>query len=124
MEARAHRDLKQRDRNHGVQHGIYITDWNGAGKDSILTASFSGIDLFQLGKDGKWNRTEISKGDPAPWPKGGSSDVAAGQLNGMRFLAAIEPWHGNEVAIYRSVGGEWKRNVIDNALVNGHTVDR
>ncbi|MDQ6665285.1 MAG: hypothetical protein M3Z23_12930 [Acidobacteriota bacterium] len=65
-------DLKQRDRNQGVQHGIYITDWDGAGKDSILTASFSGIDLFQLGKDGKWNRTEISKGDPAPWPKGGS----------------------------------------------------
>jgi len=118
------------DQNEGVQHGIYIVDWDGSGKDSILTASFSGIDLYQWNnqwsnpwsKNGKWTRTEISKGDPAPWPKGGSSDVAAGRLNGTRFLAAIEPWHGNEIAIYRSARSEWKRTVIDDALVNGHTI--
>jgi hypothetical protein len=30
-----------------------------------------------------------------------------------RFLAAIEPWHGNQVAIYRQNDGAWQRRVID-----------
>ena len=34
-------------------------------------------------------RTEIAKGDPAPWPKSGSSDVSVGHLGKSRFLAAI-----------------------------------
>ena len=66
--------------NSGVVHGIYIVDWDGDGRDEILTASFSGIHLFKLGKDGRWTRTEIAKGDPAPWPKSGSSDMAVGHL--------------------------------------------
>ena len=93
------------DANSGVVHGIYIVDWDGDGRDDILTASFAGIHLFQLGKDGKWTRTEIAKGDPAAWPKSGSSDVAVGMLGKQRYLAAIEPWHGNQVAIYRQRDG-------------------
>ncbi len=110
------------EQNEGVEHGIYVTDWDGKGRESILTASFSGIHLFSFGKDGKWSRTEIAKGDPAPWPKGGSSDVAVGKLGGSRFLAAIEPWHGNKVAIYRPDAGVWNRTVIDESLVEGHTI--
>src|SRR5580704_8175764 len=89
----------------GVEHGIYITDWDANGREAILTASFIGIHLFRLGKDGAWRRTELAKGDPAPWPKSGSSDVSVGWLGSKpaktRFLAAIEPWHGNEVSVYR-----------------------
>ena len=110
------------DENEGVEHGIYVTDWDGNGREGILTASFVGIHLFRFGKDGKWSRTEISKGDPAPWPKSGSSDVAVGKLGRERFLAAIEPWHGNKVAIYRPEGAAWKRTVIDDSLVEGHTI--
>ncbi len=110
------------DENTGVVHGIYIFDWDGDGRDEILTASFTGIHLFKLGKNGAWTRTEIARGDPAPWPKSGSSDVAVGHLGAERFLATIEPWHGNEVAIYRQHAGEWKREVIDNSLVQGHTI--
>ena len=87
----------------GVVHGIYIVDWDGDGHDEILTASFVGIHLYTLGADGRWSRTEITKGDPSPWPKSGSSDVAVGRLEKRRFLAAIEPWHGNQVAIYRDI---------------------
>ncbi len=108
--------------NSGVVHGIYIIDWDGDGRDEILTASFNGIHLFKLGKDGRWSRTEIAKGDPAAWPKSGSSDVAVGQLGKTRFLAAIEPWHGNQVSIYRQKGTEWSRQVIDASLVDGHTI--
>ena len=87
--------------NSGVVHGVWVMDWDGDGRDEILTASFTGIHLFKLGKDGKWSRTEIAKGDPAEWPKSGSSDIAVGMLGKERYLAAIEPWHGNKVAIYR-----------------------
>ena len=108
--------------NSGVVHGIFITDWDGDKRDEILTASFTGIHLFKFGKDGRWTRTEIAKGDPAAWPKSGSSDVAVGHLGKTRFLAAIEPWHGNQVAVYRQQGQRWDRQVIDDSLVDGHTI--
>ncbi len=111
----------------GVQHGIFITDWDREGHDAILTASFLGIHLLRLGKDGVWTRTELAKGDPAPWPKSGSSDVTTGWLGTKpaktRYLAAIEPWHGNKVAVYRSdKKGVWQRQVIDEAFDQGHTI--
>ncbi|MCL4402568.1 MAG: VCBS repeat-containing protein [Acidobacteria bacterium] len=110
------------DENRGVVHGVLITDWDGDGRDEILTASFVGIHLFKLGPDGRWKRTEIAQGDPAPWPKSGSSDIAVGRSGAARFLAAIEPWHGNQVAIYRQRNGAWQRSVIDDSLVDGHTI--
>jgi hypothetical protein len=110
------------DENEGVVHGIYITDWDGDGKQDIITASFVGIHVFRLGKDGKWTRTEIAKGDPSPWPKSGSSDVTVGKAGPMRFVAAVEPWHGNQVAVYLEKKSTWLRNVIDTALVDGHTI--
>ena len=108
--------------NLGVMHGVSILKWNPKDKrDSILTASFSGIHLFQLTAKG-WTRTEISKGDPSACPKCGSSDVAVGRLGTKRFLAAIEAWHGNQVSIYTKEGKGWKRQTIDDSLVDGHTI--
>jgi hypothetical protein len=107
--------------NEGIQHGITIVDWDGKGRDSILTTSFSGIDLYRLLKD-KWIRAEISKGNPDPWPKTGSSDVAVGHTGKQRFLAAIEPWHGNQVVVYTDHRGQWRREVIDDSLLDAHTI--
>jgi hypothetical protein len=110
------------DANEGVQHGIFVIDWDGDGHDGILTGSFSGIDLYQFKRNRHWKRTEITKGRPAACPKCGTSDVAVGSLGGERFIAAIEPWHGNEVAIYRKGRQGWKRLVIDDTIVEGHTI--
>ncbi len=105
--------------NEGVQHGIFVTRWMpGDSRDSILTASFSGIHLLRYA-GGKWTRTELSRGDQAACPKCGASDVTLGQWGGKRFLAAIEPWHGNQVTVYPA-GGE--RLVIDDSLSDGHTI--
>ena len=41
-----------------------------------------------------------------------------GHLGKQRFLAAIEPWHGNKIAVY--VNG--KREVIDDTLLDAHTI--
>ena len=85
-----------------------------------------------LARTARGRRTELTKGDPSSWPNCGSSDVTVGSLGGKastggkaktRFLAAIEPWHGNEVAVYRQdIKGKWQRQVIDDALVQGHTI--
>ena len=111
------------DEEQGVVHGIYVTDWDHNGRDAILIGSFLGIHLYRFGRDGKWSRTEIAKGNPAPWPKSGTSDIAVGKLGSERFLAAIEPWHGNEVVIYRDRASSWNREVIDDTLLDSHTIE-
>jgi hypothetical protein len=45
-----------------------------------------------------------------------------GHLGSARFLAAIEPWHGNQVVVYTEKDSQWKREVIDDSLVDGHTI--
>ena len=100
----------------GLVHGLTITP------DGILTAGFNGIMRYQLGKDGKWSRTLLTPGDPSPWPKSGSSDVAVGKLGNEKFITAIEPWHGNQVAVYRAQDSTWQRKVIDDSLLDGHTI--
>jgi mannose-6-phosphate isomerase-like protein (cupin superfamily) len=109
------------DADEGVVHGIYPTDWNGDRHDSLLSASFRGVHVLQFDR-GRWTRTEVTKGDPEAWPKSGSSDVAVGRLGSERFLVTLEPWHGNDVVIYRKDGTAWKRHVIDDSIVDGHTI--
>jgi len=93
--------------NEGVVHGIYVDG------RAILTASFLGIHRHELrGRD--WTREEVAKGDPAPWPKSGSSDVAIGR----GFMAAIEPWHGGQVVVYEKN----ERHAIDDTLDQGHSI--
>lgn len=106
----------------GVLHSIYPVDWDGDKHQELLTASFLGLRLFRRLPDGRWRSTQISKGTPEPCPKCGSSEVVMGHLGKRRFLAAIEPWHGHQVTIYREQKGTWQRNVIDDSFQNGHAL--
>jgi len=106
----------------GVLHGILIADWDNDGRDDILTASFLGVDLFILGKNKQWRQTKLVNGNPDPWPKSGSSEIAIGHLGRDRFLATIEPWHGNQVVVYSQRGRAWNRQVIDSGLNDGHVL--
>jgi hypothetical protein len=45
-----------------------------------------------------------------------------GHVAGERFIATIEPWHGNEVVVYRRRGDTWRRHVIDESVVDAHTI--
>jgi hypothetical protein len=106
----------------GILHGITILDADQDGREDIWTASFLGVDVFRFGKDAKWLRTNLTKGDPSPWPKSGVSEIAAGMLSKERFLTTIEPWHGNQVAVYRFGKTGWERLIIDDTLNDGHTL--
>ncbi|MEZ5394341.1 MAG: VCBS repeat-containing protein [Bryobacterales bacterium] len=104
----------------GVVHGMYEADWNGP---VILTAAMGGVVRFRLGKDGVWERRLLVRGDPRERPNDGASEIRLGKLGGERFLATIEPWHGNQVVVYRHEGhGEWPRLVLDDTLEDGHAV--
>ena len=45
-----------------------------------------------------------------------------GHLGRERFFATIEPWHGNQVVVYRQEKDAWTRTVIDAAITDGHTL--
>jgi hypothetical protein len=111
---------------HGVVHAIEPI--RGAFCSScLLSAGFAGLHRYEH-MNGVWSHVAIASGDPAPVPKGGSSDVAVGRARrsvtgDSVFIAAIEPWHGNELAIYRrGASGAYERQVIDTTIVDGHTL--
>jgi len=89
----------------------------------LLSAGFAGIHRYEHTKSG-WTHALVTAGNSAPVPKGGSSDAAVGRLaGGGNFIAAIEPWHGNQVVIYRSgSSGALARSVIDTSAADGHTL--
>ena len=109
--------------NKGVVHGLLAFDWFGDGRQDILTAGYSGVFVHSLGKDGQWKHLEIAAGNPAEWPNGGAGEIAVGKMKGKQFFVTIEPFHGNMVVVYtQDAGGHYQRNVIDDSLVNGHTL--
>ncbi|HOW74192.1 MAG TPA: FG-GAP-like repeat-containing protein [Phycisphaerae bacterium] len=114
-----------------VVHGLLAIDWDGDGRDELVTASNEGIHLFRREADEatmRWSRRQLGTGHAGASPNRGSSEVAVGcRLNAGRFLAAVEPWHGNRVAVYsppdgREPGGLWLRAVIDDSLQVGHAL--
>jgi len=110
-----------------LAHGMQILDWDDDGRSDILTASFGGVHLYQLARNGVSvsKRQLVSGKQDAERPEIGASEVDVGSLgngaNAPVFIATVEPWHGNEVVVYtESEGALWAREVIDDDLANGH----
>jgi len=106
----------------GVLHGLTIVEPGHHERDLIYTASFAGIRVRSLSGDGKWQAEMLAKGAPGDWPKCGASDVAVGHTRAGRFMAAIEPWHGNQVAVYDETKEGWQRRVLTSDIQDGHTI--
>ncbi|NQT83229.1 VCBS repeat-containing protein, partial [bacterium] len=74
-----------------VTHGIAVYDFDGDGRDELLTASFEGVYLFDLegkGKDARWRKTRLCAGNQQRKEARGSSEVCVGKLRGgRRFIA-------------------------------------
>jgi hypothetical protein len=95
-------------------HNTWSGDFEGDGGEEVIAASAEGLTLFRRTAAGTWGRRTISRGAP------GSSEVAVGRLpGGKRYIAAIEPHHGHEFAIYS--GPDWKRQVLK-VNKGGHTL--
>ena len=106
-------------------HGVHVMDWNGDGRDEIFTASAQGVNLFESkgqGANTEWTRTLLTPGDQGERYHG-ASEIGVGKVQGHRFLATIEPWHGDKVVVYPQVkNGFPERHVIDSGFKSGHAL--
>ncbi len=123
-----------------VVHGITALDWDHDGRDEILTASFEGVHLFHStgrGLELRWTRVHLAAGDQTGKSievgagkeeiHRGSSEIGVGKVARRRFLATIEPWHGEQVVVYTADEHAqprklWDRHVIDDTLRDGHAL--
>ncbi len=105
---------------HGILHSIEPVRWSTRG-EQLMTADFLGIRLLNV-KGTPSVSTVFGKGDPRPCPQCGSSESKVGRLGKRRFIAAIEPWHGNQVVVYSPEGKQWRRTVIEDSMTNGHAL--
>jgi aldos-2-ulose dehydratase/isomerase family protein/VCBS repeat protein/FG-GAP repeat protein len=111
-----------------VVHGIRAIPADRRKGSDILVASYDGISrLAPLGSSERWSVKQIGAGNQdAPTQARGSSEVGFGKLRGgSPFIAAIEPWHGNQVVIYTrndSPDKPWDRDVKDSRLRWGHAI--
>jgi hypothetical protein len=116
-----------------VIHAIEVSRFLGNEVDVVLTADNLGIGLVLPhfgGRDGTLDLVPGAKGDS---PNRGSSEIHYGRLGRDRhFFATIEPWHGDEVVIWRwdrnpaadppGPAAEYTRAVLDNTLDAGHAL--
>jgi hypothetical protein len=130
-------EVRKIDETLTVLHGIWVGKLDSSGRDQLLTASYEGIYRFRYegsGPAAQLRKERISSGaepkDKQPGSSRGASEVAPGRLRGGRtFIAAIEPWHGNQVVVYTpdpaaggSAAGPWQRHVLDDTLSEGHVL--
>ena len=107
-----------------LAHGLFVTRWDDDLKDDILTASSEGLTYFQAVAQ-RWKKNILATGHQAAVSvRKGASEVAVGRLSHpSRYLASIEPWHGQEVVVYipdTQLG--WERQVIDTTFRDGHAL--
>jgi hypothetical protein len=110
-----------------VVHNFWPVPAAGGKGMDILCASYEGVNLLTHDVSGKWSRRQLGEGNQAnPRSNRGSSEIKEGKLkNGLRYLATIEPWHGNQVVVYTppvDPKGLWQRHVVDDHLRWGHAV--
>ena len=119
------------DSSYGMLHDLHPLKWNPGRRDDLLLAGFDGIMLFTPTGRGDKLRLErklLSKGDaerPVPGEDEltrGTNDVSPISIKGKRFLAAQEPLHGDQIAVYANKNGQWQRHVIFKGFIQGHQI--
>jgi hypothetical protein len=109
----------------GIIHRVRAVPWDTDKREAILVASFEGIGLYRAKGSGDsltFEKTLLSAGHAEKAPRLGASDVGVGRQGNQRFLASVEPWHGNEVVVYTGAGTTFKRRVIFDKVASGHEV--
>ncbi|UOE19978.1 VCBS repeat-containing protein [Thermobifida halotolerans] len=88
----------------------------------LLVASAEGVtELAYEETAGHWKATAIGSGERTQKPRTGfqgSNSASLGRLaGGGNYVAALEPFHGNTVAVYtpdpNEAGTRWRRTVLD-----------
>ncbi|KFF60099.1 alpha integrin [Cryobacterium sp. MLB-32] len=136
MEVITNRDFRM---IHGVARKANLVP--GTDLDSILMASDEGVSWLYYDETlDEWTWEHVGDGDESQFERTtfkGSGDVDGGRVGSdpLAYIAAIEPFHGNTVAVYvrnpepAGGAGGWIRHVLDiygdpneNGEGTGHTV--
>ncbi|MCZ8517818.1 VCBS repeat-containing protein [Paenibacillus filicis] len=111
-----------------VIHGVTVKNFeskSGMKLDSVLLATQEGITwLYYDSDERKWQKVPIGAGELGEESKTGfkgSGDVDTGKIgsDSFAYIAAVEPFHGNTIAVYcKQTDNEltkitWKRVVLD-----------
>lgn len=113
-----------------VLHAIEVHAANPAETPFILTADNLGVGMVEFLPDEAVYLVSGAEGDA---PKQGCSEVHLGRLkDGTRFLATLEPWHGNQVVVHLKTNRKsedldaapriYRRQLIDDTLADGHAL--
>ena len=99
-----------------VTHNFDVVHWDSSGDEDILLGGREGIALLRR-QGNVWSKQTITSGS-----KAAASEVRMGKTKAGRFLAAVEPWHGNTLVVYTpsSRGRPWQRTVLADDLDEGH----
>ena len=110
-----------------LTHNFNPLQWDSDPADELLVAGREGVFLFDR-HDSKWAKTQLVGNGPGDPGFKGAGEIRAGKLpGGGRFLATVEPMHGNQFVVYTppDPGNDvrlWRRQVLDDKLVDGHAV--
>ncbi|HVY69517.1 MAG TPA: FG-GAP and VCBS repeat-containing protein [Verrucomicrobiae bacterium] len=108
-----------------ITHNFQPVKWERQPGDELLVASKEGV-FHLLPEKAHWKRVQLTGNVTGETNNPGAGEVRAGKLQGgTRFLATIEPWHGNSVVTYTAGKNShdlWQRHVIDETVVDGHAV--
>ena len=119
------------DTSNGMLHDLHTLKWTPGKRDDLLLTGFDGIALLTpAGHGDKLHlvRKQLSTGDaerPVPGEDEltkGTNDVFPIFIKGKRFLAAQEPLHGDQIAVYANKNGQWERHVIFKGFIQGHQI--
>lgn len=95
-------------------------------QDAMLIAGKEGI--FKLTRQASgWSSNQLVGRNPGDTNFNGAGEVRAGKLaTGARFIATIQPMHGNQLVVYTppadGTGSFWERHLLDDSLKEGHAV--
>jgi len=104
------------DRMH-TSHNFEVAQWDKDAANEMLLGGLEGVFLLNPAIHGGWTRQQISNNPTGEVRQGAGA-------RGEKFIAAIEPMHGNQLSIYTAAKGEklWSRNVITDSLDQGHAL--
>jgi hypothetical protein len=95
------------------------------GLDAVLLACEEGLVWFGVAEDGAWRSRGLVGGERSQESRTGykgSGNVAIGRIgpDAHAYIAAVEPFHGNTLALYtresggdEGVIGDWRRTVLE-----------
>lgn len=101
-----------------LSHNFHVVNWDEDEEEEILVAGKEGVWHFDRGRDG-WQPTRLTRNF--------AGEIRDGKLpGGKRFIATVEPKHGNVAAAYaepEKPGQLWQPcPVLDNKIKDGHAV--